>query len=135
MKTWEVHSRVLARHFTGSVPGLVAISGIFLVGQVAATDYGSGGAGQGAFWLLVGLLMLWLVLKRGSRLARAFVVVTAFLGAAIFAVAALTASGRTTGSALLVALYVGQAVPLLMPPIRAHVGKADRGVIAGPAPG
>lgn len=61
--------------------------------------------------------------------------ITTLLGATLFAVAALTSSGRATGAALLVALYVGQAVPLLMPPIRGHVDKAARDVIAGPAPG
>ena len=64
--------------------------------------------------------MLWLVAKRRSGMARAFIVVTSLLGAAIF-VAADPAGVRAW---TLAAFYLGQALPLLTPTVRAHVNPA-----------
>ena len=69
------------------VPTYAVITGLFLAGQVALTDVGSGDGGQRVFWLVVGGLMLWLIVGRRSRLARSFVVVTSLLGGTIHALA------------------------------------------------
>ena len=96
------------------------VSGACLVGQVFSTNYGAGSEGQGWFWVLVGGAMLWLVAKRRSGLARAFIVVTSLFGAAIFVAADPTGVHAWT----LAALYLGQALPLLTPTVRAHVNSA-----------
>ena len=105
------------------------VSGACLVGQVFSTSYGAGSEGQGWFWVLVGGAMLWLVAKRRSGLARAFVVVTSLLGAAIFLAADPTGAHAWT----LAALYLGQALPLLTPTVRAHVNGAPAAASQLPA--
>jgi hypothetical protein len=89
-------------------------------GQVFSTNYGAGSEGQGWFWVLVGGAMLWLVAKRHSGLARAFIVVTSLFGAATFIAADPTGVHAWTHAAL----YLGQALPLLTPTVRAHVHSA-----------
>ncbi len=97
------------------------ISGLFLTGQVALTDYGSGHDGQSVFWVVVGVLMLWLVVRRRSRLARSFVVVTSVLGGIIYALVLGSYPGGPLHAAALSALFFGQALPLLTRPVRDHV--------------
>lgn len=98
----------------------LGVSGACLVGQVFSTNYGAGSEGQGWFWILVGGALLWLIAKRRSGLARAFIVVTSLFGAVVF-----VASDPTGGHAwTLAVLYLGQAIPLLTPTVRAHVNSA-----------
>ena len=69
------------------------------------------------FWFPVGCALLWLVAYRRSRPARAFIVVTTLIGAAIH-----VGSDPTGPHAwALAALYLGQALPLLTPTVREHV--------------
>jgi peptidoglycan/LPS O-acetylase OafA/YrhL len=109
-----------------SVAGYAAMSGVSLAGQVALTDFGSGDDGQRVFWLLVGMLLLWLVVRRRSRLARAFVVATSLLGGVIYAVVLLSYPGGPLHAALLSALFFGQALPLMTRPVREHVHATKR---------
>ena len=98
---------------------LVLLSGLFLVIQVAATDYGTGpeDSSPAARWLLAGAALLWFVYKKHSNVARAVVVTLAGVGAAVYAGNALGDSH----AALLFVAYAGQAVPLLLPAVRRHV--------------
>ncbi len=96
------------------------VSGACLVGQAFFTNYPAGSEGQRWFWILAGVAMLWLVAKRRSRLARAFVVVTSLLGAVVFVASDPTGAHAWT----LAALYLGQALPLLTPTVRAHLDSA-----------
>jgi len=100
---------------------MVLVSGGFLTVQVAATDYGGGTIdGQAAvFWFLVGIVLLWLVQRRRSRIARAAIVVVSLAGAVIYGLGALD-SGR---AALLALTYVGQALPLLTVWVQRHVSR------------
>jgi peptidoglycan/LPS O-acetylase OafA/YrhL len=109
-----------------SVAGYAAMSGVSLAGQVALTDFGSGDDGPRVFWLLVGMLLLWLVVRRRSRLARAFVVATSLLGGVIYAVVLLSYPGGPLHAALLSALFFGQALPLMTRPVREHVHATKR---------
>lgn len=97
----------------------VLLSALCLALQVSVTDYGAGSErpATAVGWLLLGLALLWLVYRRRSRLARGTIVIVSIAGAVIYAAAAMD-SGR---SALLVALYLGQALPLLTVPVRRHV--------------
>ena len=86
----------------------------------ALTDYGPAARGTTAFWAVVGLLLLWLVYRHRSRIARGLVIVAALVGAVIYALAALS----RPEAALVMLAYLGQALPLLSPPIRRHVHEA-----------
>lgn len=97
-----------------TVRNLLLLSAAALIAQVAITDYGPGKSGAAGLWLVIGCLLLWLVYVRRSRVARAVVVVTSIVGAVIYAFGDVTA-------AVLVLAYVGQAVPLLLSPVRRHV--------------
>ena len=107
-----------------SVKQLVLLSGVFLVLQVASTDYGGGPEEPTAaiVWLALGAVLLWLVYRRRSRVARAIIIVTSFLGAVIYALASIDEAH----AGLLAVFYVGQALPLLATPIRRHVQVAHR---------
>lgn len=98
---------------------LTVLSGIFILLQVVATDYGMGTAnGQAAaFWFVVGAVLLGLVYRKRSRVARGLVVIVALFGALLYGTAAVD-DGR---AALLAVAYLGQAVPLLTPSIRRHL--------------
>jgi 4-hydroxybenzoate polyprenyltransferase len=100
-----------------SARSLVRLSGAFLVVQVLATYYGLGNSGAAVLWLVVGCLVLWAVYRKRSRLARGIVVVTSLVGAVIYG---LSAVGDAHAAVLAVA-YLGQAVPLLLSPVRRHV--------------
>ena len=94
------------------------ISALFLLVQVAATDYGDQGrAGSGIFWFAVGAGLLWLVHRRRSRVARGVVVVGSLVGAVVYAFGAFYG----LHAAVLMVAYVGQALPLLTRPVRQHV--------------
>jgi MYXO-CTERM domain-containing protein len=113
-----------------SVATCAVISGVCLAGQVALTDFGGGSSGPKVFWLLVGLLMLWLVVRRRSRLARAFVVVSSLLGGIIYALLLLAYPGGPVHAAVLSALFFGQALPLMTRSVRDHVRRSDRADLA-----
>ncbi len=49
---------------------LLLVSGAFLTVQVVFTDYGEGNSGAAGFWFAVGCLLLWLVHRKRSRVAR-----------------------------------------------------------------
>ncbi len=105
------------------------VSGVSLAGQVALTDFG-GSNGPRVFWLLVGVLMLWLVVWRRSRLARAFVVFSSSLGGIIYALLLLAHPGGPVHAAALSALFFGQALPLMTRSVRDHVRRRDRADLA-----
>jgi peptidoglycan/LPS O-acetylase OafA/YrhL len=111
---------------SASVTKLLLVCGACLVAQVALTEYGPDGQVQAAFWLALGLLMLWLLLRRRSRPARTFVLVTSFAGAILYALVLLSYPGGPWHSAGLSALYIGQAAPLLAQPVRDHVNSRTR---------
>ncbi len=97
------------------------VSGLCLAGQVALTDFGGRNDGQRVFWLVVGVLLLWLVVSRRSRLARSFVVVTSLLGGVVYALVLLAYPGGPLHAAVLSALFFGQALPLMTRPVSEHV--------------
>ena len=100
-----------------------AVSGTCMLVQALLTEYGPDGAAQAMFWLLVGLALLWFTARRKSRLARAVIVITAFLGIAIYMLSRPTDAHAW----LLAALYAGQALPLMTPTVRRHVNGSQEG--------
>lgn len=106
-----------------AVKRLVMLSGAFLVLQVASTDYGAGAdeSAVSVFWFIIGAVLLWLVYRKRSRVARGFVIVLSMVGAVIYAIVAI---GEARGG-LLAVLYIGQALPLLSSPVRQHVRRAN----------
>ncbi len=96
---------------------LLLVSGAFLTVQVVFTDYGEGNSGAAGFWFAVGCLLLWLVHRKRSRVARGVIVVTALVGALFYGLGALVAPH----AAWLAFVHLGQAVPLLVRPVREHV--------------
>lgn len=101
------------------MPALIVVSGLFLVLQVSATGYGMSVSGAGGlFWAVVGTILLWFVYRRRSRVARGFIIVLALFGAIVYAIGALDDAWV---SAFLAFTFLGQALPLLTPPIRRHV--------------
>ena len=102
-----------------SVRWLLLLSAACLALQVAFTDYGSRSEeiAPAVAWFVIGAVLLWLVYGRRSGIARWFLVITALLGAVVYAIVALD-SAR---AGLLAVLYLGQALPLLSGPVRRHV--------------
>ena len=98
--------------------GAVLLSGAALAVQVSVTDYGQGQEGAGVLWFAIGCVLLWMIDRRRSRVARGVVVVTSLVGAALHGLSALD-DGR---HAFIAAAYVLQAVPLVSRQVRAHVG-------------
>ena len=98
------------------MPALLLVSAAFLLVQVALTDYGPGG-NAALFWLAIGALLLWLVLRRRSRVARGIIVVTALVGAVLHGLAMLDG----LDAAPVALAFLGQALPLLASPVRRHV--------------
>ena len=96
---------------------LLLLSAAFLTVQVVLTDYGDGHAGAAGLWFVVGCLLLLAVYRRRSRVACGVAVVTAFVGAVIYTVATL----RNPPAGFLALTYLGQAIPLLLRPVREHV--------------
>lgn len=97
---------------------LVLLSGVFLVIQVAGTDYGASAAdGAAVFWFVVGAVLLWFVDRRRSRVARGLVVVSGLMGAVVYALMAFA----SLHAAVLAVAFLGQALPLLAGPVRRHV--------------
>lgn len=96
---------------------LLLLSAAFLALQVILTDYGDGHAGAAGLWLVVGCLLLLVLYRWRSRLARGVAVVTAFVGAVIHVLAA----PQDPAAALLALTHLGQAVPLLLRSVREHV--------------
>jgi hypothetical protein len=96
---------------------LLLVSTAFLTVQVVVTDYGEDNSGAAGLWFAVGCLLLWLVHRKRSRVARGIIVVTALVGAVIYSFGAL----MSLHAALLAFAHLGQAVPLLMRPVRQRV--------------
>lgn len=99
---------------------LLGVSGLALAAQVAATDYGAGQEPAAGFWFAVGCLLLWLVYRRRSRVARGFIIVTSLAGAVVYGLNAL-GDGR---SAFLALAFLAQAAPLMSRHVRQHVQAA-----------
>lgn len=97
------------------------MSGLLLVPQSMLVDYGSDvDAGGAVPAIAVGIVLLVLV-RLGSRVARGIVVVLAATGATIY----LLASTSVTGFAIAI-LFAGQAAALLTPSVRHHVQARNR---------
>ena len=103
------------------VQGLLLLSAVSLAFQTALTDYGEAARGTAAFWAVIGLLLLWLIYRNRSRIARGLVIVAGLAGAVIYGLAAFSSLEAT----LLMLAFLGQALPLLSPPIRRHVQRAS----------
>ena len=103
---------------SSSVRRLLLVSAFALAVQTSLTDYGTRVPGAGVWWFLLGVLLLWLVDSRRSRLARGLVVVSSLLGAVLHG----TAVPEDGSAAVLAVAYLAQAVPLLAGPVRRHVG-------------
>ncbi len=103
------------------VRDLTLLSAAFLVVQLSLTSSGPGYDGAGAGWLLVGLVLLWLVYRKRSRVARGLVIISSWVGVVVFVIAALSWP-IDWRAVLLVLAYAGQAVPLMLQPVRRHVG-------------
>jgi MYXO-CTERM domain-containing protein len=103
----------------GRVRLMLLVSGVCLIAQIAATDYGTQTEADptGAFWLLFGLGLLWLVYRRHSRAAWRTVIVLSLIGAIIYAAFSLDSIRHV----FLVGTYLGQALPLMAVPVRWHV--------------
>ena len=107
------------------------LSGAFLAVQVRETDYGEGNAGAAGFWFAIGVLLLWLVHRRRSRVARGVVIVMALVGAVLYGLVAVGVAGvhghgapALPHAVLLALAHLGQAMPLLTGPVRRHVQTA-----------
>ena len=111
--------RVARNPFARWLPlrSLLLVSAAFLIVQLVLTDYGSGHAGAAVFWGAIGALLLLLVYRKRSRVARGVIVVTALVGAVIYGLATV----RDPQAALLASAHLGQALPLLTSPVRRHV--------------
>jgi hypothetical protein len=101
---------------------LIALSWAFLAIQVTSTDYGADDASRAVVWLVVGSVLLLLVHRWRSRIARGLLIVPALVGAIGYGLAAWTDASAVFVSAT----FLGQAVPLLMPGVRRHVHPAAR---------
>jgi len=102
----------------GRVRRLVLLSGVFLLIQVARTDYGEPAAdGAAVVWFIVGAALLWLVYRRRSRVARGLVVLGGLMGAVVYAIGAT----ESLHAALLALAFFGQALPMMSGPVRRHV--------------
>ena len=102
---------------------LILVSGVFLLLQVAVTDYGADRNAE-VFWFVSGAVLLWLVYRKHSRVARGVMIVLALTGAVFYATVAVAdgpaaAAGRS--AALLALSYLGQALPLLTTPVRRYL--------------
>ena len=96
---------------------LLLVSAVFLALQVVLTDHGDDRSGAAVLWFTVGCLLLWLVDRRRSRVARGVIVVTALVGAIVTGLAVL----ETPQAALLASAHLGHALPLLTGPVPRHV--------------
>lgn len=97
---------------------LLGVSAAALAVQVALTDYGSDSAEGAVFWFVVGCLLLRLVHRKRSRVARGVVVVSSSVGALGYGLGAL---GGDVHAALLSLSFLAQAAPLMTKTIRSHV--------------
>lgn len=109
-----------------SVRTLVACSGLFLTLQVLVTDYRGGNRDEATFWLLVGVLLLWMVLARRSRGACTVIIATSYIGAGLYA-SSIMGSGTSFHGSVLTIAYLGQALPLQHQLVRRHLQPRRRG--------
>jgi hypothetical protein len=96
---------------------LLLLSGAFSAVQALLSDYGDGNSAAAGFWFAVDCLLLVVVYRKRSRVARGVIIVTALVGAVIYGLASL----ENEHAAVLALAYLGQAVPLLTGPVRQHV--------------
>lgn len=98
--------------------GLLGASAVALAAQVAETDYGTNPGEAAAFWFVLGCLLLWLVYRKRSRVARGFIIVTSLGGALGYGLGALSGDVH---AAFLSLMFLAQAAPLMTKNIRSHV--------------
>jgi len=96
---------------------LLLVSAACLAVQVVLTNYGEGNGGAAGGWFAIGCLLLVLVYRASSRVARGLIVVTALVGAVLHGIAAVD----NPPSVLVALAFLGQAVPLSTGPVREHV--------------
>jgi hypothetical protein len=99
---------------------LTLLSAGFLLLQVSLTSYGPDADASGAGWLFIGGVLLWFVYRKRSRVARGVVIISSLFGAVVYALAAV-ADPVQWQDVLLVVAWLGQAVPMLLDPVRRHV--------------
>lgn len=106
---------------TTVVGRLLVLTSLCLMLQVAAIDLGSGGqvAVVKTMWLAAGLTCLWLLHRRRSAFARAFVLVVALVPALQLGFSASVDDGQV----LVAVSSLAQAVVLMTPSVRAHVSR------------
>jgi hypothetical protein len=100
-----------------SLRALLLLSGAFSVVQVLLTDYGDGNSAAAGMWFVVGCLLLWVVFRKRSRVARGVIIVTSLAGAVVYGLATL----ENPHAVVLALTWLGQSVPLLTGPVRRHV--------------
>ncbi len=96
---------------------LIALSWAFLAIQVSISDYGTDSPEPGLGWLVVGSVLLFLVHRHRSRIARGLVIVLTMTGAIGCAIVSFT----DASAAFIAVTFLGQALPLLTPAVRRHV--------------
>lgn len=101
----------------GRVRVLLLVSVGCLVARWSVSRYVLDSDADG-FLLLVELLLLWLVYSRRSRVARILFVLPALAGAIVFVLVTLAGYPQ---AGLVALLLLGEAVPLLLGPVRRHV--------------
>ncbi|WP_188780504.1 hypothetical protein [Marmoricola endophyticus] len=98
----------------------LALATIGLVVQVALTDYGPQGIEVAGFWTFVGAVLLAMVGWRRSSVARLLILLSAWTGFAVYALASVGSADRLRDLAVAGACLL-QAVALINPAVRAHV--------------
>ena len=114
-----VEERARTARAAAPVAWLLVASLVCHVIQVSLTGYGRPEVGP--FWLALDAILIALVYVRRSRAARMILVVTAMVGALLHGLGGI---GADDYPLLLVLAWAGQAVPLLLRPVREHVHAA-----------
>lgn len=106
---------------TTVVGRLLLLASLCLMLQVGAIDLGSGGQVTvvKTMWLAAGLTCLWLLHRRRSALARAFILVAALVPALQLGFSATVEDGQV----LIAVACLVQAIVLVTPSVRAHVSR------------
>src|SRR4051812_38492822 len=86
-----------------AVRRLTLVAAAFTVFEAAFTNHGVDKQGAALLWSVVGLVLLWFVYRRRSRVARMLVLVTAWLGVVVFALVLVGGDDRGYSATMLVA--------------------------------